>query len=75
MPEAGKASGAGGGREMPCPGCGAATGRGQDNPWRPFCSQRCKMADLGNWLNERYRIPGPPDPDAPGEAEGDEAEG
>lgn len=26
----------------------------------PFCSQRCKLADLGTWLEERYRIPGPP---------------
>jgi endogenous inhibitor of DNA gyrase (YacG/DUF329 family) len=24
---------------------------------RPFCSTRCKMVDLGNWLNESYRIP------------------
>lgn len=24
---------------------------------RPFCSARCKMVDLGNWLNEQYRIP------------------
>lgn len=72
MPEAGKASEAGSGKEMPCPGCGGAARMGQGNPWRPFCSRRCKMADLGNWLNERYRIPGPPDPDALGEAEGGE---
>ena len=26
--------------------------------WRPFCSERCRMADLGRWLNEEYRIPG-----------------
>jgi endogenous inhibitor of DNA gyrase (YacG/DUF329 family) len=24
---------------------------------RPFCSTRCKMVDLGNWLNETYRVP------------------
>jgi uncharacterized protein len=24
---------------------------------RPFCSTRCKMVDLGNWLSEAYRIP------------------
>jgi endogenous inhibitor of DNA gyrase (YacG/DUF329 family) len=24
---------------------------------RPFCSSRCKMVDLGNWLNDAYRIP------------------
>jgi endogenous inhibitor of DNA gyrase (YacG/DUF329 family) len=26
---------------------------------RPFCSTRCKMIDLGNWLNEAYRISEP----------------
>jgi endogenous inhibitor of DNA gyrase (YacG/DUF329 family) len=25
--------------------------------WRPFCSERCKMADLGRWLAEDYRVP------------------
>ena len=29
-----------------------------DNPYRPFCSQRCKMIDLGTWATEGYRIPG-----------------
>jgi hypothetical protein len=29
------------------------------NPFRPFCSERCKLMDLGNWLSERYRIPTP----------------
>ena len=24
---------------------------------RPFCSARCKLVDLGNWLNETYRVP------------------
>lgn len=24
---------------------------------RPFCSPRCKLVDLGNWLNESYRVP------------------
>jgi hypothetical protein len=27
--------------------------------WRPFCSERCKLADLGRWLKGDYRIPGP----------------
>jgi hypothetical protein len=31
----------------------------QDNPHRPFCSLRCRLADLGQWLDERYRLPGP----------------
>jgi endogenous inhibitor of DNA gyrase (YacG/DUF329 family) len=32
---------------------------GEGGRFRPFCSERCKMIDLGNWLGERYRIPGP----------------
>lgn len=28
-----------------------------DHGPRPFCSTRCKMVDLGNWLNDAYRIP------------------
>ena len=29
----------------------------EDHGPRPFCSTRCKMVDLGNWLNETYRVP------------------
>jgi Uncharacterized protein conserved in bacteria len=29
-----------------------------DNPWRPFCSERCQVTDLGTWAMEQYRIPG-----------------
>ncbi len=28
----------------------------EEAPYRPFCSKRCKMVDLGRWLNEEYRI-------------------
>jgi len=28
------------------------------NPFRPFCSERCKMIDLGTWASEGYRVPG-----------------
>jgi endogenous inhibitor of DNA gyrase (YacG/DUF329 family) len=28
-----------------------------DPAWRPFCSERCKLADLGRWLREEYRVP------------------
>jgi endogenous inhibitor of DNA gyrase (YacG/DUF329 family) len=28
--------------------------------WVPFCSERCKMADLGRWLSGDYRVPGDP---------------
>jgi hypothetical protein len=26
------------------------------NPFRPFCSERCKLTDLGKWASEEYRI-------------------
>jgi endogenous inhibitor of DNA gyrase (YacG/DUF329 family) len=39
-----------------CPRCGKETDT-VDNPFRPFCSERCKMVDLGNWLSGSYRIP------------------
>lgn len=29
----------------------------EGNPCRPFCSERCKTIDLGDWASERYRIP------------------
>ncbi|MGH9839987.1 MAG: DNA gyrase inhibitor YacG [Blastocatellia bacterium] len=28
-----------------------------DNPWKPFCSERCQMIDLGRWSSEDYRVP------------------
>jgi endogenous inhibitor of DNA gyrase (YacG/DUF329 family) len=28
-----------------------------ENPYRPFCSERCKLIDLGQWAAESYRIP------------------
>ncbi len=40
---------------MRCPVCRHETTR-KGNPFRPFCSERCKLIDLGNWLSERYRI-------------------
>jgi len=40
---------------MRCPVCKIETTR-KGNPFRPFCSERCKLIDLDNWLSERYRI-------------------
>jgi len=45
---------------MRCPTCGRQTTR-KVNPYRPFCSERCKLLDLGNWLSERYRVRVPAD--------------
>lgn len=42
---------------IPCPNCGKPASAGKDNAWRPFCSRRCKLIDLGEWLAEEHRIP------------------
>lgn len=44
-------------QHIPCPNCGRLAPSTQDNPWRPFCSHRCKLIDLGEWLEEEHRIP------------------
>ena len=44
-------------RHVKCPRCGEPALFAPDNPWRPFCSERCKLIDLGQWANEGYRIP------------------
>ncbi len=41
---------------MKCSICGKQT-EYKDNPWRPFCSERCKLIDFGNWADENYRVP------------------
>lgn len=47
-----------------CPTCRSATPYVHTNPWRPFCSARCRNADLGAWATERYRVvASPPDDD------------
>jgi endogenous inhibitor of DNA gyrase (YacG/DUF329 family) len=33
------------------------TDRARPNPTYPFCSERCKLVDLGRWLGGRYQIP------------------
>ncbi len=40
-----------------CPICKEET-IWEENPYRPFCSDRCKLIDLGAWASEKYRIEG-----------------
>jgi endogenous inhibitor of DNA gyrase (YacG/DUF329 family) len=47
-------------RTVPCPRCGKPASLGPDNKWRPFCSERCKLIDLGRWAAEDYRVPDKP---------------
>lgn len=42
-----------------CPSCGTPVEWSQQSPYRPFCSRRCKLIDLGDWLDESHRIAGP----------------
>ena len=44
-----------------CPTCSGDSRFEPANPWRPFCSERCKSIDLGAWAMERYRVAGPGD--------------
>jgi hypothetical protein len=40
---------------MRCPICKQSVAW-EGNPFRPFCNERCKLIDLDNWLEERYRV-------------------
>lgn len=44
-------------QKIKCPQCQAET-IWSPNPHRPFCSERCKLIDLGNWAAEKYMIAG-----------------
>jgi endogenous inhibitor of DNA gyrase (YacG/DUF329 family) len=60
-------------QRLTCPTCRRAIEWSEQFPQRPFCSERCRLIDLGAWLSEQHAIPGDPaagpsDP-APGESE------
>lgn len=44
-------------RTVQCPRCGHSALFSSENPYRPFCSERCRLIDLGQWADESYRIP------------------
>jgi endogenous inhibitor of DNA gyrase (YacG/DUF329 family) len=44
-------------RIVRCPCCGGPSVYASGNPFRPFCSERCKSRDLGAWASENYRVP------------------
>ena len=50
-------------RTVRCPACGGPSVYAPDNPYRPFCSQRCKNNDFGAWASECYSVPTKPEPD------------
>ena len=47
--------------DLACPICGkpsaAPASEGEARSPRPFCSERCKLVDLGRWLDGVYQIP------------------
>jgi uncharacterized protein len=45
-----------------CPHCGRSVSWTADYPYRPFCCERCKLIDLGEWAMEEKVIPGEPIP-------------
>jgi endogenous inhibitor of DNA gyrase (YacG/DUF329 family) len=45
--------------QIKCPRCGKLV-NWEGNKWKPFCSERCKLIDLGAWAGEEYRIPEEP---------------
>lgn len=48
--------------KVKCPTCGKK-GDWFSGPFGPFCSRRCKLVDLGKWLNEEYVVSEPLQPD------------
>jgi endogenous inhibitor of DNA gyrase (YacG/DUF329 family) len=46
------------GPRIKCPRCGKPVYWNPSCPFRPFCSERCKLIDLGGWANEEHMIAG-----------------
>lgn len=57
-------------RIVACPQCGKPAVFAPENRWRPFCSEHCKLIDMGAWATNQYRVPEETDPLADDEAEG-----
>jgi len=60
---------------VPCPTCNRPVAWTEASKWRPFCSERCKLIDLGAWAAERHTVPGEPltDDSTPSRDDADEA--
>jgi endogenous inhibitor of DNA gyrase (YacG/DUF329 family) len=54
MPESGKPL------IVKCPNCGRPVSWTAEQQFKPFCSERCKLIDLGEWAMEEKKIPGEP---------------
>jgi uncharacterized protein len=47
-----------------CPHCGKPVPWTDESKWKPFCSDRCRLIDLGDWLSEKHGIPSEEDDEA-----------
>lgn len=45
-------------KQVKCPTCGRPVEWSEASPYRPFCSERCRLIDLGAWLSEERKISG-----------------
>ncbi len=45
-------------KTVDCPTCGTAVAWTSLSPFRPFCSDRCRLIDLGEWFSEERKIAG-----------------
>ncbi len=59
---------------VPCPRCGKDSEFSPANPYRPFCSERCKMIDLGQWASGHDRVPTPEEENSEKQEVNDDAE-
>ncbi len=50
-------------RLVRCPTCGGDSVYSASNPFRPFCSERCKNIDFGGWASESFRMEATPPKD------------
>lgn len=58
-----------------CPTCGRKVQWRPEERWRPFCSERCKLIDLGEWASENRAIPAPESPwETPGDGAGEDGD-
>ncbi|MCB0351191.1 MAG: DNA gyrase inhibitor YacG [Bdellovibrionales bacterium] len=44
-------------KKIKCPNCQKLTEYKPENSYRPFCSERCQLIDLGEWASEKYAVP------------------
>lgn len=58
-------------RTVICPACKGPSRYAADNPYRPFCSGRCRNVDLGAWASEQFRVGVEQTGDDPDELPGD----